>query len=125
MSCSRKILTAAVCAVLLVLVMRAHARDDAPVVTPDIALARLKEGNQRFVAHPTSQGKPMAAKCIETAQSQHPFAIILGCADSRTSPELVFDQNIGDLFVVRTAGNLLDDHALGSIEYAAEHLGGG
>src|SRR5208337_4185676 len=52
-----------------------------------------------------------------------PFAIIVGCADSRTAPELVFDQNIGDLFVVRTAGNLVDDHGLGSIEYAVDHLG--
>src|SRR5208283_2776716 len=52
-----------------------------------------------------------------------PFAIIVGCADSRTAPELVFDQNIGDLFVVRTAGNLVDDLGLGSIEYAVDHLG--
>src|SRR4029450_5451549 len=50
-------------------------------------------------------------------------AIIVGCADSRTSPEIIFDQGIGDLFVVRTAGNLVDDYALGSIEYAVEHLG--
>src|SRR5206468_8165278 len=67
--------------------------------------------------------KPTAAKRAETAQAQHPFAIVLGCADSRTAPEIVFDQNIGDLFVVRTAGNLVDEHALGSIEYAVDHLG--
>ena len=70
-----------------------------------------------------STGKPTAARRAETAQVQHPFAIIVACADSRTSPELVFDQNIGDLFVVRTAGNLVDDHGLGSIEYAVDHLG--
>src|SRR5205823_5832954 len=95
----------------------------APSVDADAALAKLKEGNARFSSSKVSQGKPTAAKRAETAQAQHPFAIILGCADSRTSPEIIFDQNIGDLFVVRTAGNLVDDHALGSIEYAVEHLG--
>ena len=70
-----------------------------------------------------SGGKPTAARRAETAKTQAPFAIIVGCADSRTSPELVFDQNLGDLFVVRTAGNLVDDHGLGSIEYAVDHLG--
>ncbi len=92
-------------------------------VSPDVALARLKEGNARFVAHEVSAGKPTAARRRETSESQAPFAVIVGCSDSRTAPELVFDQNIGDLFVVRTAGNLVDDLGLGSIEYAVEHLG--
>src|SRR5258708_23306286 len=98
---------------------------DHPVasMSADAALAKLKEGNARFVGSKVSQSKPVAARRAETAQSQHPFAIILGCADSRTSPEIIFDQNIGDLFVVRNAGNLVDDHALGSIEYGVEHLG--
>ncbi|MBA3832546.1 MAG: carbonic anhydrase [Chthoniobacterales bacterium] len=87
------------------------------------ALARLKEGNLRFATSEVSQGKPTAARRAETASTQHPFAIIVGCADSRIPPELVFDQNLGDLFVVRSAGNLVDDHALGSIEYAVAHLG--
>ena len=95
----------------------------APSVSTGAALAKLKEGNARFVRNKVSTAKPTTAKRIETAQAQHPFAIVLGCADSRTSPEIIFDQNIGDLFVVRTAGNLVDDHALGSIEYAVEHLG--
>ena len=95
----------------------------APSVGADAALAKLKEGNARFAGSKVSEGKPTAARRAETAQAQHPFAIILGCADSRTSPEIVFDQNIGDLFVVRTAGNLVDEHALGSIEYAVDHLG--
>ncbi len=99
------------------------ADEHAPSVSPDAALAKLKEGNARFAASKVSDGKPTAAKRAETAQAQHPFAIILGCADSRTAPEIIFDQNIGDLFVIRTAGNLVDDHALGSIEYAVEHLG--
>src|SRR5437773_10843040 len=92
-------------------------------VSADAALAKLKEGNLRFSSSKVSQGKPTAAKRAETAQAQHPFAIVLGCADSRTAPEIVFDQDIGDLFVVRTAGNLVDEHALGSIEYAVDHLG--
>ncbi|MDR3406441.1 MAG: carbonic anhydrase [Chthoniobacter sp.] len=94
-----------------------------PSVGPDAALARLKAGNHRFVSASVSGGKPTAARRAETSEGQHPFAIIVGCADSRTAPEIVFDQNIGDLFVVRTAGNLVDDYALGSIEYAVEHLG--
>ena len=95
----------------------------APAAGPEIALAKLKAGNDRFANSKVSSGKPTAAKRAEIAQAQHPFAIILGCADSRTSPEIVFDQNLGDLFVVRTAGNLVDEHALGSIEYAVAHLG--
>ena len=95
----------------------------APSVSADTALVKLREGNARFATSAVSEGKPTAAKRVETAQAQHPFAIIVGCADSRTALELVFDQNIGDLFVVRTAGNIVDDHGLGSIEYAVEHLG--
>ena len=91
--------------------------------SPDVALDTLKAGNARFVTSPVSKGRPTAQRRAETAQAQHPFAIIVACADSRTSPELVFDQNIGDLFVIRTAGNLIDDHGLGSIEYAVGHLG--
>jgi carbonic anhydrase len=92
-------------------------------VAPAEALARLKAGNQRFIAgklqHPHQNPKRRA----ELVTGQRPFAIVLGCADSRTSPEVLFDQGLGDLFVVRVAGNILDDHVLGSIEYAVEHLG--
>lgn len=94
-----------------------------PSVGPEAALVKLKEGNARFSTSKVSKGKPNAAKREETAKAQHPFAIIVACADSRTAPEIVFDGNIGDLFVVRTAGNLVDEHALGSIEYAVGHLG--
>src|SRR5205814_3787874 len=99
------------------------AEPSAPSVSTGAALANLKEGNARFATHEVSQGKPNAAKRAETAQTQRPFAIVVSCADSRTSPELIFDHNIGDLFVVRTAGNLVDDYGLGSIEYAVNHLG--
>src|SRR5438093_2600269 len=98
---------------------------DPPAVSvpADAALAKLKEGNLRFATSEESKGKPTAARRKETAQAQQPFAIIVACADSRSAPELVFDQNLGDLFVIRTAGNLVDDHALGSIEYAVAHAG--
>jgi len=99
-----------------------HAEKSAKVAAAD-ALARLKAGNQRFIAgklqHPHQDSKRRA----ELATSQRPFAIVLGCADSRTSPEVLFDQGLGDLFVVRVAGNILDNHVLGSIEYAVDHLG--
>ena len=99
------------------------AEPSAPSVGADDALARLKAGNQRFASSKVSAGKPVAARRAETAKDQHPFAIIVGCADSRTAPEIIFDQSIGDLFVIRTAGNLVDDYALGSIEYAVGNLG--
>jgi carbonic anhydrase len=92
-------------------------------VSADDALAKLKEGNARYVSSKVSASKPTAARRAEIAQGQHPFAIILGCADSRVSPEILFDQNLGDIFVDRNAGNLVDDHTLGTIEYGVEHLG--
>ena len=94
-----------------------------PSIPADQALSRLKAGNERFAQSKVSAGQPIAERRAATAQTQHPFAIIVGCADSRTSPEIIFDQGIGDLFVVRTAGNLVDDYALGSIEYAVAALG--
>src|SRR5947207_12080427 len=94
-----------------------------PSVKPDEALSRLKEGNERFAKNNVTAEKPIASRRTETAKAQNPFAIVVGCADSRTAPEIIFDQNIGDLFVIRTAGNLVDDYALGSIEYAVDHLG--
>jgi carbonic anhydrase len=108
----------------LSIIHSAFAADPAsPSVAPGEALARLKSGNERFVNSKESTSKPVAARRAETAGGQNPFALVVGCADSRTAPEIVFDQGIGDLFVVRTAGNLVDDYALGSIEYAVEHLG--
>jgi carbonic anhydrase len=116
-------LTVALCLLLGVATLAVADDHPAASVGADAALARLKAGNARFVATPVSKGKSNTAKREETAKAQHPFAIIVACADSRTAPEIVFDGDLGDLFVVRTAGNLIDDHALGSIEYAVAHLG--
>ncbi len=95
----------------------------APSMESGPALAKLKAGNARFASAATSSSKPTRVRRAETAKSQHPFAVIVGCSDSRTPPEMIFDQNIGDLFVVRTAGEVVDSYELGSIEYAVEHLG--
>jgi carbonic anhydrase len=94
-------------------------------VSPDQALKRLMRGNARFVSGHLAHAGPeeIAEARGAVAKGQNPFAIIVGCSDSRVGPEIVFDQGVGDLFVVRTAGEVVDAAALGSIEYAVEHLG--
>jgi carbonic anhydrase len=87
------------------------------------ALERLFEGNRRYLSSHMSHPHLSSRRRLELEQDQHPFAAILGCADSRMPPELIFDQGLGDLFVVRVAGNVLDSAIIGSLEYAAEHLG--
>jgi carbonic anhydrase len=90
-------------------------------VAPREALEKLKAGNKRFVEQKLSD-KELAKRRTATTDEQHPYAIILACADSRVAPELVFDETIGDLFVIRVAGNVVDPDVLGSVEYAVEHL---
>ena len=123
---------------------------DRPMISPTEAISRLKEGNARFTAgngqhpHESNEERAYIAKNsyenpgiislgmtseqaakrrAELAKSQHPFAIILSCSDSRVPPEIVFDEGLGDLFIVRVAGNVLNDEGLGSIEYAVDILG--
>ena len=122
---------------------------DQPIVAPAEAISRLKEGNGRFTAdnaqHPresSDERKHMATNSYENAgmlflgmtaeqaakrrgeltKSQHPFATIVSCSDSRVPPEIVFDEGLGDLFVLRVAGNVINDESLGSIEYSVDHL---
>ena len=90
--------------------------------TPDQALAKLVEGNARFVSGTTTHPNQTAERRAALASGQAPFAIVLTCSDSRVAPEIYFDQGLGDLFVVRDAGNILNDHVIGSLEYAVEHL---
>jgi carbonic anhydrase len=90
--------------------------------TAEQALTRLKEGNSRFVKEPAKTKEVTTDKRKELAKGQNPFAIILTCADSRVAPELVFNQGLGDIFVLRVAGNVSDPFLLGSIEYGVEHL---
>jgi carbonic anhydrase len=90
--------------------------------TPDQALARLKEGNARFLEGRTIHCD-LRAQVKETALGQAPIAAILGCMDSRVPPELVFDQRLGDIFAVRIAGNFVNNDILGSLEYATKVAG--
>jgi len=91
-------------------------------VTADSALAELKAGNAHHVAHRYTHPHETADRQRELASGQHPHAQVLSCADSRVPPEVVFDQGLGDLFVVRVAGNVVSDPELGSLEYGALHL---
>ncbi len=86
-------------------------------------LKKLIEGNQKFVGSKMFHQNQSAERREEVAKGQHPIAVIVSCSDSRVPPEIIFDQGLGDLFVIRSAGNLVDDIGLGSIEYAVEHLG--
>ena len=124
------------------------AHPDQPIVPPAEAISRLKAGNARYTSgkeQPPESSQERAFEATnsyenagltflgmtadqaakrraELTKSQHPFAIIVSCSDSRVPPEIVFDQGLGDLFVLRVAGNVIDDHSLGSIEYAVDHL---
>ena len=92
-------------------------------VTPDEALAKLIEGNQRFVNQKRINPNQTGQRLSETAESQAPFAAFLGCADSRVPLEIVFDQGIGDLFVCRVAGNIATNEEIGSLEFGTMVLG--
>jgi carbonic anhydrase len=126
------------------------AHPDEPVIAPADAISKLKEGNSRYAGgnqqHPHDSAaersymatnsyenagmtflgmtaEQAAKRRAELAKSQHPFATIVGCSDSRVPPEMVFDQGLGDLFICRVAGNVINDENLGSIEYSVDHLG--
>ena len=88
------------------------------------AKQRLIDGNKKYMAALTPHGDISSEIRKETAENgQHPYAIVITCSDSRVIPESIFSAGIGELFIVRVAGNVIDDHQLGSIEYAADHLG--
>lgn len=94
------------------------------MITATEALERLKEGNRRFVSDIKNlNSMPSHARRMELAFGQEPFAIILGCSDSRVPAELVFDQGLGDLFVIRVAGNIVAPSQVGSVEFAAGQFG--
>jgi carbonic anhydrase len=94
------------------------------MISAEEALARLKEGNQRFVAGIRSVDSPIQQVLNkDISDNQSPFAIILGCSDSRVPAEIVFDQGLGDLFVIRVAGNIVAPSQIGSVEFAVEQFG--
>jgi carbonic anhydrase len=91
-------------------------------IPPDEALGRLMQGNARYAAN-TPSNKDYSAGRVARVTAQYPIAAIVGCSDSRVAPELAFDQGPGDLFVVRVAGNFVNDDSLASLEYGVEYLG--
>jgi len=97
-----------------------HAGDDP--VSADEALARLMEGNARFLRGEPRHLHTPREVLVDLAKGQHPFATILGCSDSRVPPELVFDAGFGDLFIIRVAGNVISPEVMGSLQYAGVHL---
>jgi len=121
----KKIKIIAISIFIILVISGAVWSKEASSIGPEAAIAKLSEGNIQFVTgksdHPNQ--KPDRVKLL--AGGQHPFAVIVCCSDSRVSPEIAFDQGLGDIFIVRTAGHVVDSVALGSIEYAVEHLGVG
>lgn len=94
------------------------------MISAQEALERLREGNRRFVSGVRSVDTLMSqTQRNELVAGQNPFAVILGCSDSRVPVEIIFDQGLGDLFVIRVAGNIVAASQIGSVEFAAEHFG--
>jgi carbonic anhydrase len=102
--------------------MQTQTKETLAAMTPDQALALLKEGNQRFVDGRNKE-HPLLEQMAGTSKGQFPFAVVLGCIDSRVSPELIFDQGIGDIFTIRIAGNFVNADILGSMEFACKVVG--
>ncbi len=96
--------------------------DKTPVTDPAVALTRLMDGNARFVNNAMEHRGQDPEHRLDIATVQHPFATILTCSDSRLPPNVIFDQGLGELFVVRVAGNIVDPALLASVEYAVDHL---
>lgn len=101
--------------------MYKHPLIDRDKMSPQEALAILMEGNQRFINN-ISANKDLLHVANLTKERQHPFAAILSCSDSRTSTEIIFDQNLGDIFSVRLAGSIASRKAIGSLEYSCKYL---
>lgn len=94
-----------------------------PNMPADAAIQKLKQGNERFVKMKLKHPDTTIERRLQISTYQHPFAAVLSCSDSRVPTEILFDQGLGDIFVIRNAGNVLDEHVIGSIEYAVHHLG--
>jgi carbonic anhydrase len=92
-------------------------------LSPEAALQRLVDGNQRFIRHQLQHPDQSEDRMRELTQAQHPFATVLSCADSRVTAEIIFDQGLGDIFDVRVAGNIATPEVVGSLEYAVALLG--
>jgi len=102
--------------------MVTRTKDELKAITPEQALQMLKDGNLRFQDN-QGQEHPYLSQVEATSGSQQPFAVVLGCIDSRVPPEVIFDLGIGDIFSIRIAGNFVNDDILGSMEFAAKVVG--
>ena len=113
-----------VLALLLATIVSCKKETTPEVVTDknETPIEKLISGNKRFIDEKTIHPHQNKNTVLANQDAQHPFAVVLTCSDSRVSPEILFDQGIGDLFVIRNAGNLISDIDMGSIEYAVEHL---
>ena len=113
-----------VLALLLATIVSCKKETTPEVVTDknETPIEKLISGNKRFIDEKTTHPHQNKKTVLANQDAQHPFAVVLTCSDSRVSPEILFDQGIGDLFVIRNAGNLISDIDMGSIEYAVEHL---
>jgi carbonic anhydrase len=116
-------IAAAVMGIAVLWCAAALAAPAAPGVDPGQALQELLDGNQRFVAGRLAHPNQTVARRNEVAPAQHPFASVLACSDSRTPPSVLFDRGLGDLFVVRVAGNVATEITIESLDYAVSHLG--
>jgi carbonic anhydrase len=113
-----------VLATLIVVTIISCKKEKAPISIEknQTPLEKLVAGNKRFLDEKTIHPHQNKNSVLKNQNGQHPFAVIVTCSDSRVAPEILFDQGIGDLFVIRNAGNLISDIDMGSIEYAVEHL---
>lgn len=111
-----------VCTLFLSLSLLSYSNESKNLSSKE-ALQKLVEGNERFIKEDYSNQHIDKDYRKELTKGQNPFAIVVTCSDSRVAPELLFDQGLGDIFVIRTAGEVVDKLELGSIEYAVEHLG--
>ena len=102
--------------------MPRQSRPSQTTLTPNEALERLRRGNAAFLADHVAEPAIENQRRLETALAQAPFAVLVGCSDSRVSPEILFGAGLGELFIVRNAGNVVDDVALGSIQYGVLEL---
>ncbi len=119
----RQTLQAAIIAIAIIVGGAPLADEHAPGVSASESLQLLLDGNQRFIDGKMTHPNQMPARRIEIAKGQHPFAAILTCSDSRTAPEVLFDRGLGDIFVVRVAGNVADQVVIESLDYSVTHLG--
>jgi len=113
----------AICSLVLACMPVVSVSEENSGIAADQALKILMEGNARFASgNSTHPDQSIADRRAELVTSQHPFAIVVTCSDSRVPPEIVFDQGLGDIFVVRTAGEVMDNVTFGTIEYGVDHL---